>query len=124
MKLVEITKKELELQLAKLEDEFHYKSLVKIFIENKVYKVLETCESQQEISDKVFEGCNKYRSLLRRDIVRSDIDRLVQLPIRNISHFDSQKNEDELAKILKDIESHASVSMEDLTAGDSKELES
>lgn len=104
MKLVEITKKELELQLAKLEDEFHYKSLVKIFIENKVYKVLETCESQQEISDKVFEGCNKYRSLLRRDIVRSDIDRLVQLPIRNISHFDSQKNEDELAKILKDID--------------------
>ena len=104
MKLVEITKKELELQLAKLEDEFHYKSLVKIFIENKVYKVLETCESQQEISDKVFEGCNKYRSLLRRDIVRSDIDRLVQLPIRNISHFDSKKNEDELAKILKDID--------------------
>lgn len=104
MKLIEITKKELELALAKLEDEFHYKSLVKIFIENKVYKVLETCESQQEISDKVFEGCNKYRLLLRRDIVRSDIDRLVQLPIRNISHFDSQKNEDELAKILKDID--------------------
>ena len=104
MKLVEITRKELELLLAKLEDDFHYKTLVKIFIENKVYKVLEACESQQEISDKVFEGCNKYRSLLRRDIVRSDIDRLVQLPIRNISHFDSKKNEDELAKILKDID--------------------
>jgi len=104
MKLVEITRRELELMLAKLEDDFHYKTLVKIFIENKVYKVLETCESQQEISDKVFEGCNKYRSLLRRDIVRPDIDRLVQLPIRNISHFDSKKNEDELAKILKDID--------------------
>ncbi len=104
MKLVEITRKELELLLAKLEDEFHYKTLVKIFIENKVYKVLETCESQQEISDKVLEGCNKYRAMLRRDIVREDTEKLVQMPIRNISHFDAKKNEDELAKILKDID--------------------
>ena len=104
MKLVDITKRELNLELSKLEDEFHYKTLAKIFIENKVYKVLETCESQQEISDRVLEGCNKYRSMLRRDIARSDMDRLVQMPIRNISHFDSKKNEDELAKILKGID--------------------
>lgn len=104
MKLVDITRMELNNEMAGLENEFHYKTLVKIFIENKIYKVLEECYSAQEINDKVMEGCNKYRSLLRRDIVKADIDKLLQIPIRSISHFDSQKNDDDLSKILKDID--------------------
>lgn len=100
MKLVEITKSELNLEMARLEDDYQNKMLTKIFIDNKVYKVLETCNSAQEIIDNVMAGCNKYRSLLRRDIAKEDIDRLVLIPIRNISHFDSKKNEDDLSKIL------------------------
>ena len=102
MKLVEITKTELGLELKRLENEFHYKMLTKIFVENKVYKVIEGCTSSQEITDRVYEGCNAYRSILRRDVTKEDIEKLVQIPIRNISHFDSQKNEDELKKILDD----------------------
>lgn len=103
MKLVEITKSELNLEMARLEDDYQNKMLTKIFIEEKVYKILETCNSAQEITDNVMAGCNKYRSLLRRNIVKEDIDRLVQIPIRNISHFDSKKNEDDLNKILENM---------------------
>lgn len=103
MKLVEITKSELNLEMARLEDDYQSKMLTKIFIENKVYKILETCNSVQEITDNVMTGCNKYRSLLRRDVVKEDIDRLVQIPIRNISHFDAKKNEDDLNKILENM---------------------
>ena len=103
MKLVDITRGELRLSLGRLEDSFHFKMLAKLFIENKIYKELESCESQQEMIDRVFDGCNAFKSSLRRDIVKTDIEKLVQMPIRNISHFDSRKNDEELKKILDDI---------------------
>ena len=103
MRLVDITRGELRLSLERLEDSFHFKMLAKLFIENRIYKELESCESQQEMIDRVFDGCNAFKSLLRRDIVKTDIERLVQMPIRNISHFDSKRNDEELKKILDDI---------------------
>ena len=103
MRLVDITRGELRLSLERLEDSFHFKMLAKLFIENRIYKELESCESQQEMIDRVFDGCNAFKSLLRRDIVKTDIERLVQMPIRNISHFDSKRNDEELKKILSDI---------------------
>ena len=103
MRLVDITRGELRLSLERLEDSFHFKMLAKLFIENRIYKELESCESQQEMIDRVFDGCNAFKSLWRRDIVKTDIERLVQMPIRNISHFDSKRNDEELKKILSDI---------------------
>lgn len=103
MRLVDITRGELRLSLERLEDSFHFKMLAKLFIENRIYKELESCESQQEMIDRVFDGCNAFKSLLRRDIVKTDIEKLVQMPIRNISHFDSKRNDEELKKILGDI---------------------
>lgn len=103
MRLVDITRGELRLSLERLEDSFHFKMLAKLFIENRIYKELESCESQQEMIDRVFDGCNAFKSSLRRDIVKTDIERLVQMPIRNISHFDSKRNDEELKKILGDI---------------------
>ena len=103
MRLVDITRGELRLSLERLEDSFHFKMLAKLFIENRIYKELESCESQQEMIDRVFDGCNAFKSLLRRDIVKTDIEKRVQMPIRNISHFDSKRNDEELKKILSDI---------------------
>ena len=103
MRLVDITRGELRLSLERLEDSFHFKMLAKLFIENRIYKELESCESQQEMIDRVFDGCNAFKSLLRRDIVKTDIEKLVQMPIRNISHFNSKRNDEELKKILSDI---------------------
>lgn len=103
MRLVDITRGELRLSLERLEDSFHFKMLAKLFIENRIYKELESCESQQEMIDRVFDGCNAFKSSLRRDIVKTDIEKLVQMPIRNISHFDSKRNDEELKKILSDI---------------------
>ena len=103
MRLVDITRGELRLSLERLEDSFHFKMLAKLFIENRIYKELESCESQQEMIDRVFDGCNAFKSSLRRGIVKTDIEKLVQMPIRNISHFDSKRNDEELKKILSDI---------------------
>ena len=104
MKLVDITRRELEQERSRLEDEFHYKTLVGIFIGKGVYKVLEQCDDQQQAFDRVMEGCNRHRSLLKRDIVKSDIERLLQIPIRSISRFDLKRNEDELASVLKGVD--------------------
>lgn len=104
-KLLEITEKELKSELDSLENSFHYKMLTKIFIENKVYKILESCSTPEEMIKNTFDECDKYRQMLRKDVSKEDIEKLVLIPIRNISRFDSQKNQEEIDSILEGIKS-------------------
>ncbi len=84
-----LLKKELEIKLDELSNEWHYTSLEKIFFENKVYKILEndarTWEGQ--IKD-VFNEMLKYQPLLKMPITREDINRLIEKPVKKISRFD------------------------------------
>ena len=104
LKLVEITKSELQVELDALEKAYHVKMLERIFVENKIYKQIETCKQLNEISEIVYLECEKHKDKLRKPLLKSDTDALVQMPVRNISAYDFDKNNAELEKILKQID--------------------
>ncbi len=103
-KLLDILRRELELELAGLEDRFHDRSLVRIFIENRIYKRIEKCDSLPKIISETRTGLEAFRHLLRRDISDEDIDRLLQIHIRRISLFDLNKIAEELESILQQMD--------------------
>ena len=103
-KLVDLLRWELEIELAKLNERFHEKTLEQIFIEERIYKRIEDCTEEDAVYDAVFSGLEPFRKQLKRDVTREDIDRLLRIPIRRISLFDINKNRKELDDILKALE--------------------
>lgn len=102
--LTEYLRRELEIELGKLHDRFHERTLAEIFIENRIYKRIEECETFELVMVEVRRGLEKFRHLLIRDITDEDIEKLLQLQIRRISRFDINKNHEELDRIAKAIE--------------------
>lgn len=102
-KLQGYLKRELEIERQKQEDLFHEKTLAQIFIENRIYKRIEKCETLELVMKETRAGLERFRHLLRRDISDADIEKLLQIPIRRISMFDIRKNEQDLASLLQDM---------------------
>ncbi len=109
--------RELVIDLGKLIDQYHFKSLVQIFIENRIYKRIEQCTSFEGVKKAVRKGlepfvdalvCPAATELARieetelqvREITDEDIDKLLQIPIRRISQFDIDRNKDELNALV------------------------
>lgn len=103
-RLVDLLKRELELELGKLEDMFHAKTLEQIFIEKRIYKEIEECTSYEEVIEAVESGLKPYRELLKRDVTKEDIERLLEIRIKRISRFDINKNRKEIADIVDRID--------------------
>ena len=90
---------ELDNQLKHLQDQWHMTSLEKIFIENKVYQVIEQAKTHEEMVQLIDEGLKPYVRKLRREVTRDEILKLAEIPVRRISRFD-RKKADELLKEL------------------------
>ncbi len=103
-KLLEYLRKELEIELGKLEDQFHAKTLTQIFIENRIYKRIEECDSETAVRDEVRAGLAPFAHLVRREITDDDIARLLTIQIGRISRFSIEKNQTELRGILERID--------------------
>ena len=101
--LVSLLTKELELRQTELHHELHWKSLVQIFIEHRIYKRIEECESYEAVQQAVFKGLHPFKNQLAREITLSDLEMLLSLAIKRISRFDLKKNEEERLKILRDL---------------------
>ena len=101
--LVSLLTKELELRQTELHHELHWKSLVQIFIEHRIYKRIEECESYEAVQQAVFKGLHPFKNQLAREIALSDVEMLLSLAIKRISRFDLKKNEEERLKILRDL---------------------
>ena len=97
--LVTLLRRELQHSRRKLIEGIHHKTLVRIFIENRVYKRLETSASPAEAHQAVVDGLTPFRNELRRDITRDDVENLMGIPIRRISLFDVEKNRGELEQL-------------------------
>ncbi len=97
--LVGYLKRELEIELCNLNDKYHEKTLERIFIENRIYKKIEECETYELVLKAVRAGLVKYVSELRREISDEDIEKLLAIPIRKISRYDINKNRDEIKEI-------------------------
>lgn len=98
-RLVAILKKELQRKRRKLVEEMHHKTLIRLFVENRIYKEIENCGSSEEVRAAVVQGLEPYRAELQRDITHDDIEGLLAIPIRRISRFDLDKNRKELEEL-------------------------
>lgn len=98
---VELLKKELEIKKGELEEKWHFSSLEKIFIENRIYRDIEECETWEAIIETIDKGLEPYKKLLRREVTVEDITKLTEIKIKRISKFDSFKA-DELLKSYED----------------------
>lgn len=95
-----LVKMELEIRLQELENQWHYSSLEKIFIENRIYRDIEECETWEAVIEAIEAGLEPFKHIFFREIVRDDIIRLTEIKIKRISKFDSFKA-DELIKGLE-----------------------
>ena len=96
--LVEILQRELELRQKKLEDELHFRTLERIFIEERIYKLIEKCKTNEAVIAAVYEGFKPFKRQLLRDITDPDVERLLQVRIRRISLFDINQHREEMEK--------------------------
>lgn len=98
-RLTEILRKELSLERRQLGAELHRKTLVEIFIEQKVYERIKECRSQEEVTEAVRSGLEPFRDRLSADITGKDIEMLLEIPIRRISFFDLDKNRRDMEQL-------------------------
>jgi len=94
--LVEILRRELELKQRKLEDELHFRTLERIFIEERIYKLIEKCKTNEAVMAAVYEGFKPFKRQMLRELADPDVERLLQVRIRRISLFDINKHREEL----------------------------
>ena len=101
---VQLLKSELEIQLSELEEQWHFLSLERIFIENKIYRDIEEETSREGVINAVDEGLKPHIQHLKRAITEADILRLLDIRIMRISKFDSNKAQDKIEALEGDIE--------------------
>src|SRR6202022_3488992 len=107
--LLSLLKQELELRRTELQDDLHWKSLIQLFIENRVYKRIEECENYEGVQQAVLKGLQPFRNRLTRDVTLEDVEMLLSIQIKRISKFDLKKNEEDKLKInleLKEVQRH------------------
>lgn len=97
----DLLRQELEIQLAELEDRWHWVSLEKIFFEKRIYKVLENDRSKswEDQVGEIERAFDPYRPMFKKEITREDVLKLCERPVRKISKFDIKKAIDEIASI-------------------------
>lgn len=96
-----LLKRELEIRSHELAEKWHFSSLEKIFIEKRIYRDIEECETWEAVLEAIENGLEPYRGLFRREITRDDIIRLTEIKIKRISRYDSFKA-DEAIRALED----------------------
>ena len=101
---VELLKTELEIKLGELEEQWHFASLEKIFIEKRIYRDIEEEETWDGVIDAIDRGLQPHIKHLKRDITRDDISRLTEIKIKRISKFDLDKAEQKIETLEADIE--------------------
>ena len=100
----ELLKRELEIKLAELDEKWHFSSLEKIFIENRIYRDIEECETWEAVIKAIDDGLEPFKKLLKREVTEDDIVRLTEIKIKRISKFDAFKADEEIRGLEKAIE--------------------
>ncbi|MFB0938710.1 MAG: topoisomerase-4 subunit A [Candidatus Azotimanducaceae bacterium] len=88
---VDLLKQELEIQLDELEEQWHFASLERIFIENRIYRDIEEVETWEGVIKAIDDGLKPFTKNLKRTVTEEDIVRLTEIRIKKISKFDIDK---------------------------------
>ena len=106
---VQLLKSELEIQLNELEGQWHFASLERIFIENRIYRDIEEEETWEGVISAIAKGLKPHIAHLKRPVVEEDIVRLTEIRIKRISKFDidkAQQKIDTLEERIAEIVNH------------------
>ena len=101
---VDLLRKELEIQKSVLKDKWHFSSLERVFIENRIYRNIEDCETWEEVLSTIDKGLDPFKSQFKREIIEEDLVRLTELKIKRISKYDSLKADELIAKIESNLD--------------------
>lgn len=100
---VQLLKLELDVQLLDHENQWHYASLERIFIENKIYRDIEEASTWEEVLTFINLGLKPHIGNLKRAIIEEDIVRLTEIRIKRISKFDLDKAQQKIQVLEADI---------------------
>ena len=103
-RMVGILRRELQRKRRRLIEEMHHKTLVRLFVENRIYKSIESCDSATAMQDAVLEGLAPFRAEVQQDVTREDVDGLLAIAIRRISLLDLEKNRREIESLRSELE--------------------
>ncbi|WP_418449761.1 DNA gyrase/topoisomerase IV subunit A [Alistipes sp.] len=96
--------RELEIRLAELAEAWHAASLERIFIEHKLYQLIEGCRTREAAYAAVDKGLEPYKNQLRREVTPEDVQRLTELKFIRISRYDSERADNEIRQIEQEME--------------------
>lgn len=96
--------RELEIALGELEEKWHFSSLEKIFIENRIYRRIEECETWEAVLEAIWKGLKPHISVLKREITNEDVARLTEIKIKRISKFNSFEADEQIRELEEEIE--------------------
>ena len=99
-----VLKLELEFELAKLGEDWHFSSLEKIFIEKRIYRNIEECETWEAVIQTIDKGMKPYKKLFRREITTEDLVALTEMKIKRISKFDAFKADEHIKAVEEKME--------------------
>lgn len=101
---VDLLKQELLIELGELEEQWHYSSLERIFIENRIYRRIEEEETWEGVLHTIDEGLKPHIAHLKRAVTQEDLIRLTEIKIKRISRFDLDKAQEKIEALEGDIE--------------------
>ena len=96
---VDLLKAELEIQLNELEEQWHFASLERIFIENRIYREIEEEETWEGVIAAIDKGLKPHIKHLKREVTVEDITKLTEIRIKRISKFDLDKAKQHLENL-------------------------
>jgi len=99
-----LLKSELEIQLNELQEQWHFASLERIFIENRIYRLIEEEETWEGVIRAIDDGLQPHIKHLKRAVVEDDIVRLTEIRIKRISKFDIDKAQQKIDALEGQIE--------------------
>lgn len=97
--LVGILKEELEYEKRQLTEKLHLRTIERIFVEERIYKKIETQKTEEGVNKAVKDGFKPFLEELIRPITDDDVEHLLKIPIRRISLYDISKNKKEVQAI-------------------------
>ncbi len=102
-KTVELLKRELEIRLEELEQQWHWDSLERIFIEERIYRRIEKSQTWESVLEEIRIGLKPFLKGLRREVTTEDITRLTEIRIKRISAYNRFQADEAIKKIEAEI---------------------
>ena len=100
---VQLLQRELEIRRSELMERLLYSSLEKIFIENRIYRKIEECETFEAVIETIAKALKPFRKQFYREITDDDIIRLTEIKIKRISKYDGFKAEELMRRLEQEL---------------------